>query len=148
MTRRRAVRPGLSLLEVLIASAIFLFSLVAIARLVDSGVDLAVEMDLRSYGAMLAQSKLAQVTAGAIPLSSQPESTDEDDPDWTWAMEAEADAIPNLFRVRITVARSTAGGRVEVVAHQLVLDPTKRGSTDSSSLGTDPTTANPISPQQ
>lgn len=137
--RRRTPRPGLSLLEVLIALAIFLYSLVAIARLVDAGVDRAVEMDLRSYGALLAQSKLAQATAGAIPLSSQPETTDEDDPDWTWAMQADADAIPNLFRVTVTVARATAGGRVEVVAHQLVLDPAKRGSTDSSTLGTDAT---------
>lgn len=139
-SRRRVPRQGLTLLEVLIALAIFLFSLVAISRLVDAGVDLAVESDLRSYGSMLAQSKLAQVTAGAIPLASQPASADEDDPDWSWSMEAEQDAIPNLWRIKVTVTRALKTGRVEVVASQLVLDPTKRGSTDSSTLGTDAAT--------
>lgn len=138
---RRPVRRGLSLLEVLIALAIFLFSLVAVSRLVDMGADLAVEIDQRSHAAMLAQSKLAEINAGAIPLTGTGDAPcDGDDGDWLWRMTAEADNIPGLYRVTVTVGRDTRRGRVEANFSQYVLDPTRRGSTDATAIGTDDTT--------
>jgi general secretion pathway protein I len=138
VTMRSAPRQGLSLLEVVISLAIFLFSLVAISRLIDQGVDQAVELDLRAQAAMIAQSKIAEVTAGAIGLTGQ-ESQLEEDSAWTWKLDAEADTIPGLYRVKVTVWRDDRGRRIEVALSQFVLDPAKRGGTDASAIGTDDT---------
>jgi general secretion pathway protein I len=134
------VRNGLSLLEVIISLAIFLFSLVAISQLIDIGVDHAVELDLRAQAALIAQTKIAEVTAGAIPLTSQGETDLEEDSAWMWKLEAEADSIPGLFRVKVTVSRQDRGLKINVAMSQLVLDPTKRGGTDASAIGTDEST--------
>lgn len=131
-------RQGLSLLEVIVSLAIFLFSLVAISRLIDQGVDQAVELDLRAQASMIAQSKLAEVTSGAIGLTGQ-ESQLEEDSAWTWKLDAEADTIPGLYRVKVTVTREDRGNKIEVALSQYVLDPTKRGGTDASAIGTDDT---------
>lgn len=136
---RSQPRQGLSLLEVIISLAIFLFSLVAISQLIDQGVERAVELDLRAQAAMIAQSKLAEATSGAISLSGQ-EGELEEDSDWHWKLDAEADTIPGLYKVRVTVSREDRGRHIEVVMSQYVLDPTKRGGTDASAIGTDDTT--------
>lgn len=123
-----SLRRGLSLLEVLVALTIFLLALIAISQLTDLGGQLAADLDLRSQGALLAQSKLAEVIAGAVPLTSQ--SADVDD--WTWTLDAVPDEIPGLFRVKVVVTHETpGGGKVEVTLAQYVLDPSVRGSTGS-----------------
>ena len=80
---RPAPRSGLSLLEVLAALSIFLMSFVAIGRLVSVASDHALEVEMQSQAAQLAQSKLNEVVSGALPLSSQNGTVDED-PDWQW----------------------------------------------------------------
>ena len=138
VVRSTPVRSGMSLLEVLVALAIFLFSLVAIGQLIDTGARAAIEIDYRSHGAMLAQSKLAEVTAGAVALNSQGNVAFEEDPDWSWSLEAEADSTPGLYKVRVTVSREDKTiGKTEVSLSQYVLDPKKRGGTDASVLGND-----------
>lgn len=122
----------MSLLEVIVAMAIFLISLVAISRLTDVGNRQAVEVDLRSQAALIAQSKLAELSSGVLSLTSQSDTPLDDDPDWTWSVEDTADNIPGLHRVRVTVWRETnLTGRVSVTLSQYVLDPTKRGGTES-----------------
>jgi type II secretion system protein I len=138
ISQAKPPRQGLSLLEVIVSLAIFLFSLVAISRLIDQGVDQAVELDLRAQASMIAQSKLAEVTSGAIGLTGQ-ESQLEEDSAWTWKLDAEADTIPGLYRVKVTVTREDRGNKIEVTLSQYVLDPTKRGGTDASAIGTDDT---------
>lgn len=142
MTIRRNPTPprrGLSLLEVIVALAIFLFSLVAISQLMDQGANMAVEMDERSHAAMLVQSKLAELSAGSEQLVSHGESAIDGETDWYWSLTAEADTVPGLYRVAVTVHKDTPRGRVEVTFSQIVLDPNQRGSTDSSSTGADST---------
>jgi len=138
--RRREPRRGLSLLEVIVALAIFLISLVAISQLVKSALDRSIEIDVRNYGAMLAQSKIARVVSGDLPLTSVGETTDADDSDWSWSLDAAQDNIPNLYRVRVEVWRTVNGRKIEVAFSQYVLDPAKRGGTDASAIGTDDTT--------
>jgi type II secretion system protein I len=137
---RRAVRRGLSLLEVIIALAIFLFSLIAVSRLFEIGADMAREMDLRVHASLLAQSKLAEIAAGSIALGSQGETPFEgDDADWSWKVDAEQESTAGLWRVVVSVSRMVRGARMEVAFAQYVLDPKLRGSTDATALGTDDT---------
>ena len=134
-TRRRS---GLSLLEVLVALAIFRMSLVGVSQLVDLGSGLARDVDWVGRSSTLAQSRMAEAMAGSLPLTSQPITSCDEDPDWNWSMDAEAGAAPGLFQVRIVVSRQRPDGtRFETVLNQMVLDPTYRGNTDGSATGTD-----------
>jgi prepilin-type N-terminal cleavage/methylation domain-containing protein len=131
-------RPGLSLLEVLVALAIFLFSLVALGQLVTLGSDRAMDVQWLSEASLLAQGKMGEVIAGAQSLTAVPESSFDEDPDYSWSLTAEADNTPGLYRVTVTVSRPRRNGsRFETTLSQLVLDPTMRGNTDGSSTGTD-----------
>jgi general secretion pathway protein I len=126
-------RSGLSLLEVLAALAIFLFSLIALSQLVDLGSASARDIDWLGRASLIAQSRMAEVLAGSIPLSSQSDSPCDEDPDWNWSMDAATETAPGLWRVKITVGRNLPdGSRFETVLNQMVLDPTYRGAADGS----------------
>lgn len=128
--RARFARKGLSLLEVLLAVAIFLMSIVALSSLINSAQDRAIQAAHRSQAARLCQSKLNEVIAGVLPLESQGETTFDEDPDFTWAIEAEPGTITNLYNVRVVVRRTLlTGGSIECSISQMILDPAVIGST-------------------
>jgi prepilin-type N-terminal cleavage/methylation domain-containing protein len=138
-------RPGFSLLEVLIALAIFLVSLIALGQLLTISGERAYEVQQQSHAAQLCQSKLAEVVAGAVSLSSTSASFDED-PDWQWNLDAEQDSsITGLWRVQVKVSRDLPdGSHYESTINQMVLDPSLRGSTadslQSPIVGSNPST--------
>ena len=120
---RARKRAGLSLIEVLLALAIFLTALVAIARLVDMGADLELEARHQSRGTRLAQAKLAEVECGAIPLESSSGTFDGDDANWSWTLTVQSYDIPNLYLVSVSVSREVKGQTVTITLSQLMLDP-------------------------
>ena len=124
-------RSGMSLIEVLTALAIFLLSMVALSSLISFGSERAGDVRDLSRASMLAQSKLAEVVAGVVPLSSAPSSAFEgDDERFEWALEATADGnIPNLWRVTVTVSIERGpNDRFETTLTQYLVDPAQRGS--------------------
>ena len=68
---RRPPRRGMTLLEVLLALAIFLLSLGAILSLIDFGVERGRAAAMQSTGTRLASSKLAEAEAGALDCKAQ-----------------------------------------------------------------------------
>lgn len=124
----RAGRPGLSLIEVLLAMAILLLSLVAIGQLVDMGADRGLEARFHVRGARLLQAKMAEVEAGVIPVDGGGSGTFEDDPDWSWTVEATPQSIPDLYQVTVHVSRDYRGRPFEVTMSQLLFDPALTGS--------------------
>jgi general secretion pathway protein I len=127
--RARGGRRGLSLLEVIVALAIFLLSLVALSHLVVQSSDRAVEVQQRAQAARLSQSKMAEVAAGAVPLQSQGETPFDEEPDWYWAIEAEQGSVSGLWTVRVRVThQGPSGGRQESTLSQMLLDPSLRGT--------------------
>lgn len=141
--RCQAARGGISILEVMAAFTVFFVSFVALSELVNLSMRQASLVQQRELAALLCQSKLAEVVAGAIPLSGT-EATVDEDPSWNWELQCEQDGqVTGLWNVRVRVHRTTPDGfNVECVLHQMVLDPTLRGSTmDSTAItGTDATT--------
>ena len=138
IVRHSPARSGLSLLEVLLSLAIFLLSLVALGQLVSFGSDRARDVQYLSLASVKAQSKMNEVIAGALGMTGTGETTFDDDSDWSWALTAEADSPPGLFRVTVTISRPRPNGsKFEFKLNQLVLDPTLRGNTDGSATGTD-----------
>jgi general secretion pathway protein I len=129
-------RDGLTLLEVLIALGIFLMSLVAISALVTASADQALEVQQQSQAAQLCQSKLAEVIAGVVPLSGQGDTPFDEDPNWSWSLDAEQGDIAGLWKVTVHVSRQRPNGsRIECSLDRMLLDPSLRGSTlDASTI--------------
>jgi hypothetical protein len=112
-----------------VALAIFLFALVGIGHLVTLSGDRALDVQQQGRAAQLCQSKLAEVLVGAVPLTSQSDVPFDEDPDWTWSLDAEPHSVSGLWQIQIKAGRQRSDGtRVESSVSQLVLDPSLRGS--------------------
>ena len=134
----RSVRHGFSLLEVLLSLAIFLMSLVALGQLISIGGDMARDVQWMSRSLMLAESRMAELIAGSLPLSSVAETPCDEDTDFSWSVDAETGATTGIYQVTVTISRQRPdGSKFETKLNQMVLDPTIRGTTD----GSDPNAA-------
>jgi len=123
-------RRGLTLLEVLVALGIFLSALVAIVSLISLGADIARDVQHQAQAAQLCQAKLAEVVAGVLPLSAQSDAPFDEDPDWTWSLDAQQSDIAGLWKVTVRVKRERSdGSRIECAFDRMLLDPSMRGST-------------------
>lgn len=130
MTLRKPQRRGLSLIEVLLAMAILVLSMVAIGRLVDMGTDRGNEARAYVRGTRLAQSKMAEVEAGVIALDGETSGEFEgDDGAWTYTVVPEDAGPPNLYLITVRVTRTLQGKPIEIVLSQMLFDPTLVGST-------------------
>jgi|GEM_PF-1000693 len=142
-----ARRKGISLLEVLGATAIFLMSIVAIGELMSTSTDQALDVQYRSRATRLCQSKLNEFASGIEQLSGATSGEFEEEPQWTWQADVTSEtSAPNLYRVKVTVSRDTSRGPVEVSMTQFIFDPQQRGqitatTTAPSSGSTDPGTS-------
>jgi hypothetical protein len=114
--------------------------------------DQAVEVQEKSRGARLAQSKLAEYVAGVRSLTSGGEGdfSDEGEPEWSYVATSEADSSAvGLYKVSITVTK----GDVKTSLSQWVFDPKLKGAilaaqaatttTDQSATTTGATTTAP-----
>ncbi len=132
MTRSRAHaparRPGLTLLEVLIALAIFLMSLVAVAGLVDFGSERGMAAAMQSTGTRLAQSILAEAEAGALPVNAASTGSFEAEPGWSYTVESAAAGPANVYTVTVTCVREVGGRQYQVVLAQMMCDPAQMGT--------------------
>jgi type II secretory pathway pseudopilin PulG len=127
----------LSLLEVLVALAIFLFSLMALSQLIGIGTDRARDVEWLGRASLLAQSRMAEAIAGSIPLTGTSEASCDEDPDFNWSLDAQPGAAPNLYQVKVTISRNYPdGSRFETTLSQMIFDPTYRGTTDGSTDAT------------
>jgi type II secretion system protein I len=151
MTRRKSTsrRSAITLLEVIVSLAIFLFALVAIGRLITLGSDRAVDVNRQSWALLLCQSKLAEIVAGVEPLSSQTDVPCEEDPTWLWSVECTQGDFPGLWTVQVWVRKEGTEGPPEASLSQMVFDPAQRGnasdqpaaSTTTTTTTTPPTTS-------
>jgi general secretion pathway protein I len=146
-------RSGLSLLEVLIALAIFLLSITALWHLVSMATVNAERAHHMAQASRIAQSKLHLAMAGKYsPLSDQEEMpADDDDPGleddgelhgYTWSLQyltenddSEHPFAMNLGKVVITVSHPLSSGEtIQVVLSQMVIDPNNLGTTQDALL--------------
>src|ERR1700678_676425 len=122
LSRALARRPGLSLLEVLVALAIFLLAIGALWQLVGQATLNAEKAHHQAQAARIAQCKLHLVMAGRYPLSGvEEQSADDDDPgiedgddlkSYTWSLvvddtsnDGEHQFAANTYSVEIHVSR-------------------------------------------
>src|SRR5947209_15845261 len=101
-------RRGLTLLEVLIALGIFLMSFAVISHLITLSADRALDVQQLGQATQLCQAKLAEVSAGVVPLSGQTDVPFDEDPNFLWSLDAVQAEITGLWKVtvRVTLQRS------------------------------------------
>jgi general secretion pathway protein I len=124
-------RRGLSLMEVLVALTIFLLAFVILDRLVMLGGDQALDAQHQIRAADLCQTKMAEVIAGALALSSHSEVPFDEDPSWRWSLDCEKGNYPGLWNVTVRVSRQQPQGSRHFSScslTQIVLDPQIHGN--------------------
>jgi type II secretory pathway component PulJ len=132
---RRLVRPGISLLEVLAALAIFLFSIIVISQIVDSAARTAQRAQRLSRAALLADSLMSELAAGVRPMSSSGnEQVVDGDTHWTASVSVQPESWSNvdvdgqllngLNVVQVTVTwKGDTGETTEYTLSRVMMDP-------------------------
>ncbi len=124
MNRRTNRRKGMSLLEVIIAMAVFLMSITGLVLLMGVASDSALEAQMRSQAMSICQSQLAKAASGSVPLSGQAMSTSEDDDAYQMSMDVDSGSFNGLHNVTVTVTRKRGNGsEMECSLSQMILDP-------------------------
>ena len=125
---RRRSREGMTLLEVLIAMAVFLLALAGIAQLIDFGSNNAQEAARTTTATRLCQSKMAEVEAGVVNLQGSTNGTFDDEPDWSYTVDVQSPGPVNLYLVTVKVSRDVRGKPFEMTLSQHLMDPTRMGT--------------------
>ena len=122
---RRHSRTGLTLLEVIIATAVFLGSLSAIMQIFRLGAEAEILTQLDSEAITRAESVMGEVIVGAKPLQNTNEQTfDDGAPRWRYNVQVDSET-EGLLRVSVTVNHVQDSGRVNSTYQviRLVRDP-------------------------
>lgn len=118
-------RPGLSLLEVLLALGIFLVALTGIGQLIGNGSRASVDARLEAEATLRAESILQELLAGVQPLQATSATAFPDDANWVWSAEVLEGPHVDLLQVVVTVSRQDLDhpDRGTVRLTRLVRDP-------------------------
>lgn len=121
----RRPRAGLSLLEVVLALAIFGMSLAALGELIRIGARCARESRELTTAQLYAESIMAEVATGIRNAASVPEGTElEIDPQWVYSVSVEPAEQSGLVSVLVTVGpRADRTRRSEFNLRQWIKDP-------------------------
>lgn len=104
-------RAGMSLLEVLIALAIFLAATAIISQLVSTGSQAAIGAQFKAEATRRCETVMAEAVSGALPLESTGATPFEDDPQWSWLLNVTDGPVADLFQVQATVTRPLRYGQ-------------------------------------
>lgn len=96
-----------TLLEVVLAFAIFFGSLAILSQIQWNGTRAAVQARLSAQAMLRCEAKLQELVAGAEVLADQSDVAFEDDPTWTWSVSTTATTYAELLQVQVTVRRQT-----------------------------------------
>jgi prepilin-type N-terminal cleavage/methylation domain-containing protein len=123
-------RPGLTLLEVIVALAIFLVALVPVWHLVSLGGEHARDVAEQAQASLLCQNKLDCVKSGVEGLNGPGGTVDIGNLTWSYTIESNLSDVQNVYQVKVTAKADRADGKtVEASMTQFILDPSQRGST-------------------
>ena len=112
--QRPSARGGMTLLEILVALAIFLAAVAVIGQLVGTGSQAATGAQLKSEAARRCETVMAEAVAGVIPLQSTGDTSFEDDQQWTWSLTVTDAAHADMLQVETIVTRKNRQGEAQV----------------------------------
>lgn len=127
--RLRIRRQGMSLLELIVSTAIFFLSLVAIYGLLDISQRSGVRAKQRGQALRVCQARLAELVAGVLPLESA-DGTDDLATDYQWqiSVENEPDAAGALVKATVVAFQANEPRDSRVSLTQIMMDPSFVGS--------------------
>ena len=99
-------RIGISLLEVVLALAIFAGAMVAVGRIIDLGRQAAGRAQTVSEAVMRSETVMSEVVAGVTPMQSVSGSTFPDDSNWEWDLGVVDSGQTDLMQITVTVRRT------------------------------------------
>jgi type II secretion system protein I len=97
---------GMTLLEVVLAMAIFFGSLAVLSQLVWSGSRAAIQGRLQTQALIRCEATLNEVAVGVIPLQATGNVPFTDDANWTYSIALGETRFPELLLVQVTVAHT------------------------------------------
>ncbi len=103
---------GFSLLEVLLAIAIFGAGMAVLYQLINTGVEAAVEARDQSRAQILCETKLEELMLqNSTPISIPESALDTGDPNrvWSYMVEVQPAAVSSMHAVRVTVRAAPPG---------------------------------------
>lgn len=100
---RFAERAGLSLLEMILALALFLGAISVVAQLAWNGQRAAIQARLRTEAVFRCETKLAELLSGAERFQTVRGVAFSDDPKWTWSAQIASGQFPELLHLQVTV---------------------------------------------
>lgn len=107
----RTAHFGISLLEVVIALAIFLAATTVIGQLISTGSQAAIGAQLKAEAARRCETVMSEAIAGVVPLESTGDMAFEDDPYWTWSLTVSDAPVTDLVQIEARVTRQTRAGQ-------------------------------------
>ena len=118
-------RGGLTLLEVVLALAIFVGTMAAILQIVNNGMRGAVRARLQTQAVVRCEAKIGELVAGAEPMQAVDSMPFADDPTWVWSATVNSGSTQGLYLVGVTVQRVSTGpgGNVTFTAQRMMRDP-------------------------
>lgn len=121
----RHSRRGMTLFEVFLAISIFVAALAVVTEIVHTGSRASIQAQLQSDAVLRAETKLAEASAGVIPLQSTSNAAFEDDPSWTWSLAVGPGPIVDTLQVTVTATHVDGRGVIngETSLTRLVRDP-------------------------
>ena len=112
-------RCGITLLEVILATAILAMSMAALGQLTFNGVDAALRTKMESEAAIRCRSVINEILAGSLTATHESERHFRDTTDWTWSVSVRSESIRTMTLLTVTVRHATnADGTFTI--HRLV----------------------------
>lgn len=116
-------RKGLSLLEVLLSIALLGTALAIIFQLVSIGLRSAEQARLQTQGAILADTKMAEIASGVLGLDSASGGVIEEAPEWSYAVLIEDSDQLGLLVVTLTVEQNSVANPISMSVVRFMPDP-------------------------
>ena len=117
----RVSRNGLSLMEVIVAIAILGGAMAVISNMVFLGTRASIKARWMSEAQILCDSKMAEISAGVVELSSVSSAQFEASPEWMYSILVEAADIPGLMKVTVIVQPDSVSAAQQTFALQRFL---------------------------
>jgi general secretion pathway protein I len=112
---KRSTRRAFSLLEIILAIAIFTMALAAVGELMRLGLRNAQKARDVTRAQLLCESILAEVTSGAIEPTPVADQASQIDPDWCYSIQVNSTDVTGLLSVSVTVNRVNYSNPLEGV---------------------------------
>lgn len=103
---------GFTLIEVLLALALFVGSAAALSRLIIIGIENAEFAKEQTEAMIIAEARWSELESGILTISSLGTFPAEEFPGWQWTMAANADQTTGLYQVVLNVQKIVEAPRV------------------------------------